>query len=80
MAGRDNDQPLQLQLLAISWNFGWPVAAGVIAGYWIDGKLGSSPWATLGLGLGAFAAAVWRLILVSSREAAEHRDGSADEQ
>jgi F0F1-type ATP synthase assembly protein I len=69
-----NRRPAHLQLLAISWNFGWPVAAGVIAGYWIDDKLGSSPWVTLALGLGAMSAAVARLVRLSNDEARERRE------
>jgi Putative F0F1-ATPase subunit Ca2+/Mg2+ transporter len=44
-------RPAHLQILAVSWNFGWPVAAGVALGHWIDEALGSSPAATLVLGL-----------------------------
>jgi hypothetical protein len=64
-------RPAHVQLIAIAWNFGWPVVAGVVVGYWLDGKLGSSPVATLALGLGAMMGAVWRLIELGKREAAE---------
>lgn len=68
-------RPAHLQLLAISWNFGWPVAAGVVVGHWIDEAVGSSPAATLVLGVGAMAAAVWRLLVLSRQEQAErHRE------
>jgi len=60
-----------MQLMAISWNFGWPVAAGVIVGSWVDGKIGSSPIATLTFGLGAMITAVWRLIALGKQDAIE---------
>jgi hypothetical protein len=70
----DRSQPAHLQLLAVSWNFGWPIAAGVVLGHWIDEKLGTSPAATLLLGIGSMAASTWRLVTLSRREAAERRD------
>jgi len=66
-------RPAHLQLLAISWNFGWPVAAGVVLGHWIDEAAGTSPAATLVLGVGAMSAAVWRLLVLSRQEQAERR-------
>jgi hypothetical protein len=72
-------RPAHVQLIAIAWNFGWPVVAGVVAGYWLDGKLGSSPVATLTLGLGAMVTAVWRLIELGRREARD-RDGEDPQQ
>jgi F0F1-type ATP synthase assembly protein I len=52
--------------VAVAWSLGWPITAGVIAGGWIDEKLGTSPWGILGLGLGAFVGAVRRIIVLSS--------------
>jgi len=74
------NRPAHLQLLAISWNFGWPVAAGVIIGHWIDDWLGSSPMATLVIGLGAMAGGVWRMIQLGKRDLAEIEQIEADEQ
>lgn len=71
-------RPAHLQLLAISWNFGWPVAAGVVLGHWLDEKLGSSPWLTLLFGLGAMAAAVWRLLALGKQEEVERREADHD--
>lgn len=71
--GQGHGRPAHLQLLAVSWNFGWPVATGVIVGHWLDGALDCSPLATLGLGIGAMAASVWRMIELSRREAEERR-------
>lgn len=62
------ERPAHLQILAVSWNLGWPIAGGVIFGYWIDGKLGSSPAATLLLGIGALTVSVWRLIELGRQE------------
>lgn len=74
MSDPDRNRPAHLQLLAISWNFGWPVAAGVVAGHWLDEKLGCSPALTLGLGIGAMAVAVWRLIDLGKEDEAERRE------
>lgn len=73
-------RPAHLQLLAISWNIGWPVAAGVMLGHWLDEKVGSSPLATLTFGLGAMAAAMWRMVNLGKREAAERREQEKEEQ
>ena len=73
MAGPSKDRPALVQLMAISWNFGWPVAAGVVAGHWVDEKLGSLPVATLAFGLGAMVTAVWRMIALGKRDALERK-------
>jgi hypothetical protein len=73
MPPSERTRAAHLQLLAVSWNFGWPIAAGVVLGYWIDGKLGSSPAATLLFGLGAMAASTWRLLALSRQEQAARR-------
>jgi hypothetical protein len=70
MPESDRTRAAHLQILAVSWNFGWPIAAGVGLGYWIDESLGSSPAATLLFGIGALAASTWRLLLLSKREQA----------
>jgi len=69
-----NHRPAYLQLVAISWNFGWPVAAGVVTGHWLDEKFGSSPAATLVLGLGAMAAAIWRMVDLGCQDVLERRE------
>ncbi len=68
MPESERTRAAHLQLLAVSWNFGWPVAAGVVLGYWIDESLGSSPAATLLLGIGSMAVSTWRLLALSRRE------------
>ena len=72
-------RPAHLELLAVSWNFGWPIAAGVIAGHWIDLHLGSSPAATLLLGIGALAVSVRRMIDLGREDVAERRAQDDDE-
>lgn len=67
-----------VQLLAVSWNFGWPIAAGVGIGYWIDGRLGTSPLASLGLGLGALAVSISRMIQLTRQEASERREDEVE--
>jgi F0F1-type ATP synthase assembly protein I len=68
MRPSDRSRPAHLQILAVSWNFGWPVAAGVVLGHWIDQSLGTSPAATLVLGIGSMAASVWRLVRLARLE------------
>jgi F0F1-type ATP synthase assembly protein I len=74
-------RPAHLELLAVSWSFGWPIAAGVMLGYWLDEKLGTSPAASLILGIGALVAAAWRMVDLGRQEAREHeRDEAGHEQ
>ena len=76
----DKRRPAHLELLAVSWNFGWPVAAGVVIGSWIDDRLGTSPVVTLVLALGAMLASVRRLIELSRRDEAERRAARDDDE
>jgi hypothetical protein len=79
MPASERTRAAHLQLLAVSWNFGWPIAAGVGLGYWIDESLGSSPAASLLFGIGALAASTRRLLMLSKREqAARHDDELAN--
>ena len=71
---KSTERPALMQLVAISWSFGWPVAAGVIVGNWLDDKLGSSPVATLTFGLGAMVTAVWRMIALGKQDAIEREE------
>ncbi len=50
------------QAIALAWNLGWPIAAGVLVGAWIDSTFGTAPAATLVLTLGALVAVVRWLI------------------
>lgn len=55
------------QAAALAWNLGWPIAAGVVAGSWLDGRLGTSPLFILAFTLGALVATVRRLLQLTSR-------------
>ena len=61
--------------LALAWSFGWPIAAGVLAGSWLDRWLGTAPWLTLGLAIGAMVMAVGHIIRALAPEGAA---GDAD--
>lgn len=50
------------EALALAWSLGWPITAGVLAGYWLDSKLGTAPWLTLTLAVAAMVMAVVRII------------------
>lgn len=73
-------RPAHLELLGIAWNFGWPIATGVLLGYWLDERLGTSPGLTLGFGIGAMAAAVQRLIGLTKRETAERHEAEESDR
>ncbi|MFQ5477702.1 MAG: AtpZ/AtpI family protein [Candidatus Binatia bacterium] len=55
-------EPKAAEILGLLWNFGWPIAAGVLLGGWLDRRLGTSPWLALFLALAAMIAGV-RIIL-----------------
>lgn len=57
--------PAGARAIAIAWSLGWPIAAGVLAGAWLDSQMGSDPWAALALGLGAFVGSVRRIIMLT---------------
>lgn len=67
-------RPAHLELLAISWNFGWPITAGVAMGYWLDQKSGMSPALTLLFGLGALVTSVRRMLELGRKDVAERRE------
>ena len=73
MSEPERNRPAHLELLAVAWNFGWPVIVGALAGSWLDQRLGTSPVLALFLGLGSIAIGAWRLIVLARREAAERR-------
>lgn len=35
--------------LALAFEFGGAIMAGAFFGWWIDGRFGTTPWATIGL-------------------------------
>ncbi|TFH24663.1 MAG: AtpZ/AtpI family protein [Myxococcales bacterium] len=52
------------ELMGLAWSLGWRIAAGLLIGYWLDGRLGTAPWLTLGLTLAAFVAGVMQILRV----------------
>jgi len=54
------------QAMAVAWSLGWPIAAGVLIGSWLDGYFDTSPLFILVFGLGALAAAVRQLIAIGT--------------
>lgn len=66
VSGRDKGGAVEA--LALAWSFGWPTAAGVLVGYWLDGWLGTAPWLTLLLAISAMVLAVVRIIASLDRE------------
>ena len=62
---------------ALALGMGWSVAAGAIAGYYLDSYLGVSPLFTLLLTVGAMSGAIYTLVVAlqrSDRDGQEHRE------
>lgn len=57
--------PRQMRAIAVAWHLGWPIAAGVVLGSWLDGLANTAPWLTLLVCMGAFVASVRRIIVLS---------------
>ena len=67
-SGRDDElKYARYQAIAVAWNLGWPIAAAVVAGSWLDGRLGTSPRFILALALGGLVVTVRRLMQLGSR-------------
>ena len=63
------------EITAIGFTFPLAIAVGYVAGWWMDGKLGTSPWLTLVMtGLGVLAAFV-QLFRFASRNERRERTG-----
>lgn len=62
-----------LRYSGLGLEMGTAVGLGVLLGWWLDGRLGSSPWGLLaGVALG-FASAVWMIWRsVAALQRAEH--------
>jgi len=58
----DDSKFARYQAIALVWNVGWPIAAAVIIGGWLDGHLGTSPLFILVLALGGLVLTVYRLV------------------
>ncbi len=64
------------QLLEMGFLIAIPTVLGLLGGLYLDGRLGTAPWLSLGgllLGLGAGVYGVYRLVATVTR-AVEHRE------
>ncbi len=52
------------QAVGVAWSLGWPIATAVVAGSWLDARLGTSPLFILALALGGLVVTVRRLMLL----------------
>ena len=57
-----------LEVLGLGWSLGWRIAAGVLLGFWLDGRAGTAPWLTLLLSLAALAAGVIQILRLTSQK------------
>jgi F0F1-type ATP synthase assembly protein I len=55
------------RMAALGTEFGVSIVAGVVAGYYLDDWLGTSPLFVLLLSGGAFAGSVYRMVVVLRR-------------
>ncbi len=56
---------------ALGIEIGVAIVGGLVAGYWADGRFGTSPWLTLaGFGFGTLVAGrcIWRAAVEASKE------------
>jgi F0F1-type ATP synthase assembly protein I len=72
--------PATAQALGLAWGFGWRVAAGVLLGWFIDGRLGTEPIFLGIFALGAFVSGIYDFIKVSQRRIEESRAAEDDER
>lgn len=61
--------------MAVGFEFAGTVVAGVLLGYYIDGRLGTAPLFTLLLTLGGMGGALWRLLWSLKRFSSHSDDG-----
>jgi F0F1-type ATP synthase assembly protein I len=62
-------------VLALAWSLGWRIAAGLLLGYYLDLKLGTSPVLTLTLSIAAMVVAVRQMLAVLNEGAGDRRSG-----
>ena len=55
------------RMAALGTEFGVSIVAGVVAGYYLDGWLGTSPLFMLLFSAGAFAGSIYRMVTVLRR-------------
>ncbi len=70
------------RFIAVGVEFASTVVAGVLAGYYLDTRLGTAPLFTLLLTLGGMAGALYRLIwnLKQSRSVSDLESGSGHQE
>jgi F0F1-type ATP synthase assembly protein I len=62
-----NDSRAWLRLTGLGFELAASIAGGVLVGWWIDRELGSSPKATIGLGLIGLLGGMYNLIKTALR-------------
>ena len=70
----DGARDANLEILSLAWSLGWRIAAGLLAGYYLDGWIGSTPLFTLLLSLAALAIGVRQILVVLNTSAGERDD------
>jgi F0F1-type ATP synthase assembly protein I len=65
------------RFLGVGFEFAGTVVAGVIAGSYLDDYLGTNPWLTLLLTVGAMAGAIYRLVWMLKRFGPQSDDGGS---
>jgi F0F1-type ATP synthase assembly protein I len=68
-----------LPLLGLALELVVLVAGGLLLGSWLDARLGTGPWLTLGLSFGGFAAGVTHLAIAGMRASREADGQSQDD-
>ncbi len=72
---RNSARGASYQAMAVAWNMGWPIAAGLLLGVYLDKRWDSSPFAALFCSLAALAAVVKRLISLTAASGKDSIDG-----
>jgi F0F1-type ATP synthase assembly protein I len=62
-----NDSRAWLRLAGLGFELAASIAGGVLVGWWIDREVGSSPRATIGLGLVGLVGGMYNLIRTALR-------------
>ena len=72
--------PSTSQLLAVAWGLGWRIAAGLLIGGYLDGKLSTAPFLALTLSMVALVSGVRHILkLLESSNSRGHGSGEDDE-